>query len=170
MFCKADLLNLPIHEAAAAVNELLVNAALTEPGNAERVTMYVRDYAELATTLYKLPNNTYGNCSILNFLRQNNIQAAVGREVTFKSAFDAPRLPVDCCLRDHANAKPPWTCQCPCHQNLAPTGIPAHDSMSREESLEMLRKLANSTGDQTVPTEDVIDIAQAVLKLLGEDR
>ena len=21
----------------------------------------------------------------------------------------------DCCLRDHANAKSPWTCQCSCH-------------------------------------------------------
>ena len=169
MYCKADLLNLPIYEAAAAVNELLVNAALTEPGNAERVTMYVRDYAKLATTLYKLPNNTYGNCSILDFLRQNNIQAAMGLEVTFKSAFDAPRLPADCCLRDHANAKPPWTCQCPCHDNLAPMGVPARGGMSHEVALEMLRKLANSTGDQTVPAEDVIDIAQAVLALLERE-
>jgi hypothetical protein len=40
--------------------------------------------------------------------------------------------------------------------------------MSREVALQMLRKLANSTGDQTVPTEDVIDLAQAVLALLGE--
>jgi len=28
-----------------------------------------------------------------------------------------------CCLRDHANAVPPWTCQCECHNRANwPTG------------------------------------------------
>ena len=40
--------------------------------------------------------------------------------------------------------------------------------MSRETALHTLRKIANSTGDQTVPTEDVIDVARAVLALIGE--
>ena len=28
-----------------------------------------------------------------------------------------PKIPSDglCCLRDHANAVPPWTCGCECH-------------------------------------------------------
>ena len=28
-----------------------------------------------------------------------------------------PKIPSDglCCMRDHANAVPPWTCQCECH-------------------------------------------------------
>lgn len=37
--------------------------------------------------------------------------------------------------------------------------------MEEKEALAVLTRLANSTGDCTVPTEDVIDIAQAALSL-----
>jgi hypothetical protein len=40
--------------------------------------------------------------------------------------------------------------------------------MTREFAIVTLHHLANKTGDQTMPTEDVIDLAQAVLALLGE--
>jgi hypothetical protein len=41
-------------------------------------------------------------------------------------------------------------------------------SISREVAIQVLQNLACKQGDDTTPTEDVIDIAQAVLALLGE--
>jgi hypothetical protein len=39
----------------------------------------------------------------------------------------------------------------------------------RLDAVVTLRSLANSLGNQTNPTEDVIDLARAVLVLFGED-
>lgn len=52
--------------------------------------------------------------------------------------------------------------------NHLEANAPRGTGVSREAALQVLRRLANSTGDSTLPTEDVIDLAQAVLALLGE--
>lgn len=41
-----------------------------------------------------------------------------------------------CCLARHANAIPPWTCDCPCHTKIErPTGITQEDIQTRAEEL-----------------------------------
>jgi hypothetical protein len=84
MNCEVDFLNTPIFEALGQFNQLLVNAALVEDGNAEKVTVYIHDYEACFTTLYKMPNGDSGGCSILDFIKVNNILAACGRSIEFK--------------------------------------------------------------------------------------
>jgi hypothetical protein len=43
-------------------------------------------------------------------------------EIGVKEA--APRKDEDCCMSRHANAVPPWTCDCPCH--TAPKDTEGH--------------------------------------------
>ena len=52
--------------------------------------------------------------------------------------------------------------------HLANVRTMTHEAV-REEALYKLRRLANARGNETNPTEDVIDLAQAVLALLGEE-